>query len=406
MKRTIIKILRRVEAADPGTPFAIELWDGTGTAFGNGEPLFVVRFNTEEALRRTLANRFLGFGESYMDGSLDVEGDWDRLFRMGLGAKFQHALPPVRTLARFVMLRLQTRDTHRKARTNIMRHYDLGNDFYSLWLDRSMTYSCAYFATPDTPLEEAQTAKLDRICRKLQLEPGMTLLDVGSGWGSLVIYAAQHYGVRATGCTLSENQAELARRRIRDAGLDGRVEIVLKDYRDVEGTFDRWVSVGMAEHVGKGFIPRFIRHIAKRLRPGGLGLLHFIGKDKTSFGDPWTLTYIFPGGYIPALPEVLQPMGWHDLRVADIENLRPHYALTLDRWHERFERHVGEIREMYDERFVRMWRLFLLSSAAGFRYGDTRVFQVLFSNGATDELPLTREELMQAPLSSARPASL
>ncbi len=402
MRKTIVKMFRQVEASDPGTPFCFEYWDGTRDTFGQGQPLFTVRFNSPDALKHTLANRFLGFGESYMDGGVDVEGDWDRLFKLGMGSKFQHAGPSLKTIARYALLRLRTRDTRRKARANIPRHYDRGNDFYSLWLDRSMTYSCAYFRTPETPLEEAQEAKLERICRKLRLRPDMTLLDVGCGWGSLLIHAARYYGVHGVGCTLSENQAQLARQRVDEAGLADKVEVLLRDYREIDGLFDRWVSVGMAEHVGKAFVPRFIRHICRQLRSGGLGLLHFIGKDRKGSGDPWTLTYIFPGGYLPSLAEVLRPMGRTDLRPVDVENRRPHYALTLDRWWDRFKEHVDEIRQMYDERFVRMWRLFLLSSAAGFRYGDTRVFQILFSHGATDELPLTREELMTVPA----PASL
>ena len=397
MKRTAVAMFRELQASEPETPFSIEYWDGTRDAFGQGRPRFTVRFNSPAALRHTLVKRFLGFGESYMDGEVDVEGDWDSLFRLAMGARFQHRRPSPRAIARYALLRLRTRDTRGRARSNISRHYDRGNDFYRLWLDQSMTYSCAFFQTPETPLEEAQEAKLERICRKLQLGPEMTLLDVGCGWGSLLIHAARHHGVRGTGCTLSENQVRLARQRIAEAGLAERVEILLRDYRELDGQFDRWVSVGMAEHVGKGFLRRFIDHISQQLRPRGLGLLHFIGKDLKAYGDPWTLTYIFPGGYLPSLPEVLRPMGHNDLRTVDVENLRPHYALTLDRWLERFRHHEIEIRRMYDERFVRMWRLFLLSSAAGFRYGETRVFQILFSHGATDELPLTREQMMDAP---------
>ncbi len=397
MRKTLTKLLRQAAAANPGSPFSVQFPDGTVERFGQGPLVVGVAFGTEEALKNTVASGFLGFGEAYMAGEIEVEGDWDHLFRVGMGTRLRHVKLPPATLARFALTRLRTRDTRRRSRANINRHYDLGNDFYRLWLDEGMTYSCAYFATPDTPLEAAQEAKLERICRKLRLAPGQRLLDVGCGWGSLLIHAARHYGVHAVGCTLSENQAELARERVREAGLADRVEVLLADYREVGGSFDRWVSVGMAEHVGKSFLGVFVRHIRLRLRPGGIGLLHFIGKDRPTFGDPWTLTYIFPGGYLPALPETLSHLGRHGLRTVDVENLRPHYALTLDRWRERFEAHVDEIRAMYDERFVRMWRLFLLSSAAGFRYGDIRVFQILFSNGATDELPLTREELMAPP---------
>jgi len=392
MERMVVNLLNRAAAANPEISFVVGLWNGDRKVFGAGEPDFSIAFRTQRALRRSLKSGFLGFGESYMAGEIDVEGNWDRFFALAMSSSLEHVVLPIGSLVRFLLVRLRTRDTKHRSRANIVRHYDLGNDFYKLWLDESLTYSCAYFRSPDDALETAQAAKLDLICRKLRLQPGQTLLDVGCGWGSLLIHAVRRYDVQGVGCTLSENQARLAAQRVREAGLEKQVEIRLQDYRDVAETFDRWVSVGMAEHVGKAFLPRFIEHISRRLRPGGVGLLHFIGKDRTGFGDPWTLTYIFPGGYLPSLPETLRLMGRHDLRTVDVENLRPHYALTLDRWHDRFERHVEEIRTMYDDRFVRMWRLFLVSSAAGFRYGNTRVFQILFSNGPTDELPLIRSD--------------
>ncbi len=403
MKRAVLDLLARAAAADPGTAFTIDLWDGTSRRFGEGEPAFGVRFATRRALRRTLTNGFLGFGEGYMAGEIEVSGSWDRLFAFAMSADLGRVRLPGWGLLRYAIRRLGDRNSRRRARRNISHHYDLGNEFYRLWLDESMTYSSAYFRTPDADLETAQRDKLELICRKLGLRPGQSLLDVGCGWGSLVLHAARHHGVRALGCTLSERQAELARERVRRAGLADRVEIRVADYREIDGRFDRWVSVGMAEHVGKGYLPQFLDHVTARLRPGGLGLLHLIGKDRPGFGDPWTLTYIFPGGYLPSIDRLLALMGRRDLRTVDVENLRPHYALTLDRWYERFEAHVPEIEAMYDARFVRMWRLFLLSSAAGFRYGETRVFQILFSNGPSEEVPLTREGWYATPPRRTRP---
>lgn len=393
VRDALVSALSRAASTHPEVAFEVRLPDGAATRFGAGEPQFTITFATPGAVRATLLSGFLGFGEAYMEGAVEVEGDWDRLFALAMGTSLERSRPARLAGLGFALRRLRRRDTRSGARRNIAHHYDLGNDFYRLWLDRGMSYSCAYFARPGMTLDEAQEAKLELICRKLRLAQGLTLLDVGCGWGALLIHAAARHGVRGVGCTLSRSQVELARERVREAGVDDRVEIHLADYRDVAERFDRWVSVGMAEHVGKAFLDRFAGCIARQLRPGGVGLLHTIGKDRVSRGDPWTLTYIFPGGYIPALPELARHLGRHGMTTMDVENLRPHYALTLDRWRERFEAHAEEIEAMYDRRFVRMWRLFLASSAAGFRYADTRLFQVVFTHGPSDEVPATRADL-------------
>jgi cyclopropane-fatty-acyl-phospholipid synthase len=393
MRAPLLSALGRAAAAHPQAAFEVRLPGEAPVRFGAGAPQFTITFATQAAVRATLLNGFLGFGEAYMSGSVEVEGDWDRLFALAMGTSLERTRPSGLAAIAYALQRLRRRDSRAGARRNIAQHYDLGNDFYRLWLDRGMSYSCAYFAVPGMTLDEAQVAKLELICRKLRLAPGLTLLDVGCGWGALLIHAAARHGVRGVGCTLSPNQVELGRQRVREAGLQERVEIRLADYRDIEGPFDRWVSVGMAEHVGRPFLAGFSGCLARQLRPQGVGLLHSIGKDRVSRGDPWTLTYIFPGGYIPALPELAHHLGRHDMTIVDVENLRPHYALTLDRWQERFEAHVAEIEAMYDDRFVRMWRLFLVSSAAGFRYSDTRLFQIVFTHGPSGEIPLTRADV-------------
>jgi cyclopropane-fatty-acyl-phospholipid synthase len=269
----------------------------------------------------------------------------------------------------------------------------MGNDFYRQYLDESMTYSCAYFRSEKDTLEQAQQQKYEHICRKLQLKEGESLIDIGCGWGGMLIYAAQHYGINGMGCTLSVHQAEYAKERVAKEGLEKKISILLEDYRNIKGRFDKFVSIGMFEHVGKRFVPTFINKTKTLLKSGGIGLLHTIGKEADSSRDPWTMKYIFPGGYIPVLDRIIRVMGEKGLVPVDIENLRLHYSMTLDRWANKFETNVKKIEEMFDERLVRTWRMFLCGSSAAFRWGDIRLYQILFTNGLNNELPITREPL-------------
>jgi cyclopropane-fatty-acyl-phospholipid synthase len=239
-------------------------------------------------------------------------------------------------------------------------------------------------------LEQAQLNKYEHISRKLLLKPGDSLLDIGCGWGGMLIYAAQKYGINGVGITLSKNQYEYADVKIKELGLDSQIKVIYKDYRHLSGSFDKVVSIGMFEHVGKKFIPIFIKKVSVLLKKEGLGLLHTIGKDTPSAGDPWTFKYIFPGAYLPCLAEIIREMGKTGFSILDVENLRWHYAKTLEHWVENYELNVKNVREMFDEAFVRRWRLFLNGSIAGFRYGNSRLFQVLFSNGINNDLPPTR----------------
>jgi len=288
---------------------------------------------------------------------------------------------------------LKTLDTLIQSPKNISHHYDRGNDFYRLWLDESMTYSCAYFRSENDTLEQAQQQKYEHICRKLQLKKDDTLIDVGCGWGGMLIYAAKNYQVSGVGCTLSEPQVQFAKERIDQEGLQDRITVLKQDYREIDGAFDKFVSIGMFEHVGKKFLPQFMEKTRSLLKKGGIGVLHYIGKEKPFAGDPWTMKYIFPGGYIPVLDETVRAMGKADFIPIDIENLRLHYARTLDEWSKRFETHIEKIRSRFDESFVRMWRMFLNGSSAGFRYGNSRLHQITFTNGLNNSLPITRENL-------------
>ena len=389
MKTAFKKIAEMMHHSCPDESFAIEFWDGDRISFGKA-PCVTLRFKNKECVKKIIGSGYMGFGESYMERALEIVGDVQRLFRMGFSINFDESRLSFLEKLRFFIISLLNHDTLRRAPKNISYHYDLGNEFYSFFLDKTMTYSCAYFNKENNSLEQAQLNKYEHISRKLLLKPGESLLDIGCGWGGMLIYAAQKYGINGFGITLSKNQYEYANREIKELGLDSQIKVIYKDYRHLSGSFDKVVSIGMFEHVGKKFIPIFIKKVSVLLKKEGLGLLHTIGKDTPSSGDPWTFKYIFPGGYLPCLAEIVQEMGKTGFSILDVENLRWHYAKTLEYWVENYELNVKKVREMFDEAFVRRWRLFLNGSIAGFRYGNSRLFQVLFSNGITNELPPTR----------------
>jgi len=393
MKSIVHSLLTQIYQNHPEISFEVQFWDGDKQRFGEGEPETILRFNSKQALKQVFSGGYLGFGEAYMDGGLDIEGDLRQLLRFGFDPAFENLKVSFPFKLRIAWNYILTQDTLRRTPKNIQHHYDLGNAFYRLWLDESMTYSCAYFRHENDALELAQQQKYEHICRKLRLKEGETLIDVGCGWGGMMFYAAKHYGVRATGCTLSKEQYSFVQDKIKSEGLEGRVTVLYQDYRKVAGTYDKFVSIGMFEHVGKKYIPTFFDQVKRLLKPKGIGLLHTIGKDGFSYPDPWTTKYIFPGGYIPIIDETLHQMGKRKLHFVDVENLRLHYSLTLDEWARRYEQHLEEVRNMFDERFVRMWRLFLNGSSVGFRYGNTRLFQITFTNGLNNSYPITREFL-------------
>ena len=390
---TVDTIFRQLSRDIPEVSFRMRLWDGSERRYGTGEERFLLTIASPETLTDVLTRGSLGFGEAYMDGRVEVEGDLQSLVRFAFHPAVRDLHLRPRDKAKILAMYARHRNSLKKAKENISHHYDLGNDFYRLWLDESMTYSCAYWDEGCAGLEEAQQAKYDHICRKLHLAEGERLVDIGCGWGGMLRHAAIHYGVEGVGYTLSEGQYTYANQRFREEGLYPRVRVELRDYREAAGTFDKFVSIGMFEHVGKEYYGEFFAKTAALLESGGLGVLHTIGKDREGETDPWIAKYIFPGGYLPTLAQIALPLGEQDLCVTDVENLRLHYARTLDAWIERFEARVDEVRARFDERFVRMWRFYLNASAAGFKWGGTRVFQVTFSKGNRSDLPLTRAHL-------------
>ena len=374
----------RVTTARGGT---FVLGDGTGTPVA-------VRFRTAAAERRILVDPELKLGEAYMDGVFAVEeGSIADLLGLVLGqgdigAAWRWAQP--QWLLRFLWRHLQQLNLRSRARRNVAHHYDLDGHLYSLFLDSDRQYSCAYFETPDQTLDDAQLAKKRHLAAKLLIDPGQSILDIGCGWGGLALYLAELCGARVTGITLSEEQLAFARGRASERHF-GTVDFHLQDYRDIGERFDRIVSVGMFEHVGVDFYRAFFRKCSEILSNDGIMVLHAIGRSEgPGITNPWIAKYIFPGGYIPALSEVLPAIERAGLLVTDIEVLRIHYADTLKAWRERFQAHREEAERLYDARFVRMWEFYLAASEMAFRQQNMMVFQIQLTK-RQGVVPITRD---------------
>ena len=337
-----------------------------------------VRFASAAAQRAVLFDPELKLGEAYMDGSLIVErGSIADLLALLLAQeRFGGRNWLLPRLLRYLFRRLQQFNLRSRSRTNVAHHYDLDGRLYSLFLDGDRQYSCAYFENPDQSLDDAQLAKKRHLAAKLRLTPDVTVLDIGCGWGGLALYLAEIAGAQVTGITLSQEQYQRAQARALERGRQD-VAFKLVDYRDVDGRFDRIVSVGMFEHVGIGFYDAFFNKCAKLVAEDGVVLLHTIGRSSPpGITNPWIAKYIFPGGYIPALSEILPAIEKAGLIVADVEVLQLHYAETLKAWRERFLAHRDEVVRLYDQRFVRMWEFYLACSEMAFRMGEMVVFQI------------------------------
>lgn len=402
MKKELLKSLFRKFTRGG---FEVKYWGGELERYGTGKPTARLIFNKPLPLTIDLEDPVLALGEAYMDGIIDFEGSLEEILRLVelnrdiiqkevIGSKIGAAVKTISSMA-----------ARLKQKQNIQHHYDLGNDFFSLWLDETMIYSCGYFRSPADTLYQAQTQKIDHILKKLQLKPGERLLDIGSGWGWLIIRAACNYGVKAQGITLSQEQYEATKERIAKMGLAGRAEVKQLDYLDLDekaGQFDKIVSVGMFEHVGKDNLPRYMEKVSKLLVHGGLSMLHTITGVKEKPVNSWTRKYIFPGGYIPSLRETVWLLPEYDFHLLHVESLRLHYALTLDRWYENFCKHIKDFEQKFGRRFVRMWGLYLQGSAASFRVTGLNVHQLLFSKGLNNNLPLTLEHIYCQDVSKTR----
>ena len=378
--------LSQIQRMAAGASVSFQLWDGFSlppVSIGAASVVGTIVFKNRRALFSWIWDPELNFGETYMFGAVEIHGDLPAVLAEiygALGCKTRQWRWPWQA----------GNDTH-AARENVHHHYDLGNAFYERWLDSEMVYTCAYFPTPTATLEAAQVAKMDRICRKLALRPGERVLEAGCGWGGLARHMARHYGVTVRALNVSSEQVAYARERARAERLDDRIEFVEDDYRDVRGQYDAFVSVGMLEHVGTAHYGALGAVIDRSLTTDGRGLLHFIGRTRPSSLNRWIRRRIFPGAYPPTLSEVcdgvLVPS---DLSVLDVENLRLHYATTLEHWRARFEAAAGTVATMFDDAFVRAWRLYLAGSQAAFTTGSMQLFQVVFARGGSNAIPWTR----------------
>lgn len=355
---------------------------------GTGPAQFKVKLNREIPKKELLKSTSLALGEAYIRGDIELDRDLYEVLDMFLGQMEHFRLNPMALHGL-----LHSSLAEKNQRQEVSSHYDMGNDFYRLWLDETMSYSCGYFRNPGDTLFEAQVAKVDHILKKLHLEMGMTLLDIGCGWGFLLMRAAKRYGVKGVGITLSEEQYQQFSQEIREQKLEDRLEVRRLDYRELEKSglqFDRVVSVGMIEHVGRGNYERFLKNVVQVLKPGGLFLLHFISAQKEHAGDPFIRKYIFPGGVIPSLREIVNLLPEYELRTLDVESLRRHYTKTLLCWRENFQKSKEVIAAGRGEEFVRMWDLYLTSCAAAFHQGIVDLHQILLSKGVNNELPMVR----------------
>ncbi|MCR2107124.1 cyclopropane-fatty-acyl-phospholipid synthase family protein [Campylobacter upsaliensis] len=365
--------------------FRIVFWDQEEFYVGKQPAKFSLIFKEKIPLLKLFSDTSLVFAKHYMESKLEIEGDYDEITKVLYYFSNKRFLKNKEDILSKIAQKQESK--------NIKSHYDIGNDFYRLWLDDTMSYSCAYFKTSSDTLYEAQINKIEHTLKKLDLKPNEKLLDIGCGWGWLSIMAAQKYGVKVVGVTISEEQCKKAQERVRELKLEDRVEIRLQNYQDLEfeDYFDKVVSVGMFEHVGKENLGLYFMKAKQVLKPGGSMLLHSILAMFEGKTNAWIDKYIFPGGYLPSLREVVSAMSEWDFHLLLVESLRIHYAKTLDMWSENFNQVLPQVREKYDEEFVRMWDLYLRSCASAFRVGSVDLFQFLITKEINNNLSLTKE---------------
>ena len=383
-------LLRRVLDAMGSPRFAVALWDGFKVSPKDAAPVATVNVHSRSALNQLLRQGDMGFGDAFSNGGISVEGD---LVAMLVAA---FTVPEPTGIAA-VVKRLQQRkpraNTRDGSRENIHHHYDIGNDFYRLWLDKEMQYTCAYFPEDELTIEAAQQAKMDHVCRKLQLRPGDRVAEAGCGWGGLARHMALNYGAKVSSWNVSAEQVQYATDRAKAEGYDDRVTYVLDDYRNITGEYDAFVSVGMLEHVGLDNYTELGSVVDRCLTQNGRALVHTIGRNRPRLMNAWIEKRIFPGAYPPTLKEMMEIFEPNRFSVLDVENLRLHYAKTLAHWLARYDASEDQVQKEFGEDFARAWRLYLAGSQAAFLAGGLQLFQVVFTRERNNELAATRRHL-------------
>lgn len=370
-------------------PVKVVYWDGKSAVYGDGEPEVTITFKEKLPIRDVTKNASIALGEAYMDGKIEIDGSIQKI----ITAAYESAGSFMRN-SKFRRFLPKQGHSEKESESDVQSHYDVGNDFYKLWLDDTLTYSCAYFDHGNRDdLTKAQIDKVHHILKKLDPKPGKTLLDIGCGWGTLMLTAAKEYGLRVTGVTLSEEQFNLVQKRIKDEGLENVAEVLLVDYRELgDRKWDYVTSVGMFEHVGKENLGLYFKDIYKYLTQDGVALIHGITRQQGGAYNGWINKYIFPGGYVPGLGEMIGHIVENDMQIADVEMLRRHYQRTLEIWDMNFNAHRSQIEDMMGDRFTRMWDLYLQACAASFESGNIDVIQYLITKGPSgNNLPMTRD---------------
>jgi len=388
-------ILRKIYASIGCPPIRLALGRGPEVGPIDTEPVASVLISDWSTLTRLLLNPEIGFGDGYAEGRIEVEGDLIVLLETVLQTMNTYNAKGWKSTVLSRWLERNQANTVDGSARNIHKHYDLTTDFYKLWLDSQLVYSCAYFPTSATTLEAAQLAKMDYVCRKAQLQPGDKVVEIGSGWGALALHMAKYYGVTVSAFNISKEQLLFARALAKRENLSHQVEFIEGDYRNISGHYDAFVSIGMLEHVGSEHYGDFGRVLHRSIGNSGRGLLQFIGRNQSCPFSPWLRKRIFPGGHVPTLRQIMDIFEPWNFSVLDVENLRHHYAKTLEHWLSRFEGSADRVREMFGSEFLRAWRLYLTGSIAAFRVGRVQLFQIVFAGSEFQRIPWTRANLYE-----------